>query len=303
MSIKYFSIILVTSALLGQNKSCLVKHPPIDEQSSIVKSQTYKDVYWVANDSGDDPVIFPLNGKGEIIIPEFLKNRYAPGTDRYYPGIEILGAVHHDWEAMAVLKDTLVIGDVGNNGNARRDLGIYLIPEPNPHTTPQTRPLIWYPLHYEDQTEFPPAEWEYDCEAIFTFKGKIYFLTKHRADQNINKPAPVTKLYRLDTRHTDKSNVLKLISRKEDMGGWVTDADIAPDGSAMVLLAQNPLAATIWYFPRPKTGDDFLSQTPRRFNLVKADQAEGLCFKDRKTLIVTNEQRDWFEIPLSALSK
>ena len=303
MFAKIFSLLILANALLGQSKICVVEHPPINEQSSIVKSQTYANVFWVANDSGDDPVIFPLNAKGEIIVPEFLKRHYGTDSGNIYPGIEILGAVHNDWEAMAMLNDTLVIGDVGNNGNSRRDLGVYLLPEPNPQTIQQTRALTWYPVHYEDQTEYPPDEWEYDCEAIFTFEGKIYFLTKHRADQHISKPAPATKLYRMDTRYTAKSNILKLISRKENMGGWVTDADIAPDGSAMVLLAQNPLATTIWYFPRPQTGDDFLAQTPKRFNLVKADQAEGICFKDRKTLIVTNEQRDWFKVRLSKFSK
>lgn len=287
----------------GQEKICKVEHPPIDEQSALVKSQTYEDVYWVSNDSGDEPVVFPLNGKGEIIIPGFLKRRYNGKEGRDYPGIEIKGAVHHDWEAIALLKDTLVIADVGNNGNARRDMGIYLVPEPNPHAIYETRPLVWYPVRYEDQELYPAAEWEYDCESIFTFKGKVYFLTKHRSDRVINRPAPATKLYRMDTRHTSKVNVLKYISRKEDLGGWVTDADIAPDESAMVLVAQNPLTTTLWYFPRPKRGDDFLSQKPKYFNLLKADQAEGICFKDSKTLIVSNEQRDWIEVPLSVFTK
>jgi len=97
--------------------------------------------------------------------------------------------------------------------------------------------------------------------------------------------------------------VLKLINRKDDLGGWVTDASMAQDESAMVLIAQNPLATIIWYFPKPKRGDDFLAQTPRSYSLVKADQAEGVCFKDPQTIIVTNEQREWFEIPLSAFSK
>ncbi|MCF7823210.1 MAG: hypothetical protein K9N35_03470 [Candidatus Marinimicrobia bacterium] len=303
MNVRYFSLLTLVSMLWGQNIIATIEHEPIGEQSSLVKSKTYDDVYWVSNDSGDDPVIFPLNGKGEIIIPGFLKKHYIEENTDPYPGVDILGAVHSDWETMALLNDTLIIGDVGNNGNARRDLGIYLIPEPNPFDVYATRPLGWYPVRFEDQDKYPPDEWEYDCEAIFTFQGKIYFLTKHRADQHISKPAPATKLYRMDTRHTDRTNVLKLINRKENLGGWVTAADIAPDESAMVMLAQNPLASTIWYFPRPKVGDDFLAEKPKRFNLVKADQAEGICFKDQNTLIVSNEQRQWFEISLKDFSK
>jgi len=289
--------------LFAQQPFCTVDYPPIDEQSSIVKSQTYTDVFWVANDSDEDPVLFPLTGQGQIIIPDFMQKHYQKSQDSY-PGIKLLGAVLHDWEAMALLGgDTLVIADAGNNGNARRDLGVYLVPEPNPHTSYQTRPLVWYPIRYPDQNHYPADEWEFDCEAIFTFKGQLYFLTKHRADQKINWPAPDTKLYRLDTRHTDRSNVLTYISRKNNLGGWVTDAAMAPDESAIVLLAQNPLTTTIWYFPRPRRKDDFLASAPLKYNLLQAHQAEGVCFKDSKTLIVTNEQRDWYEIPLAGFTK
>ncbi|MCF7921122.1 MAG: hypothetical protein K9M55_00325 [Candidatus Marinimicrobia bacterium] len=296
-------ILVMIAGLSGQTKICEVSHPKVDEQSAVVKSQTYDDVYWVCNDSGNEPFIYPLNSRGEMIIPDFMKRHLKDGKSDDYPGIEIHNASLLDWEAMTVIGDTLIVADVGNNGNARRDQGIYLILEPNPHTTYETRPLMWLPVCFEDQSRYPAAEWEFDCESIFSFEGKIYFLTKHRADQQINKPASSTKLYRMDTRFTDRVNVLKRISRKEDLGGWVTDACMAPDESAMVMLAQNPLATIVWYFPKPKRGDDFLSQAPQKFSLMKANQAEGVCFKDSRTILVTNEQREWFEIPLEAFSK
>lgn len=299
MTVRIFIILLSLSVLFGQKKIATVDHPPIDEQSSLIKSKTYDDVYWVSNDSDTKPYLFPLTSKGEIIIPDWMKRRFNDKDGKIYPGVEILGAVLFDWESMAVLGDTLIVADVGNNGNTRRDMGIYFILEPNPFNTPRTRPYAWYPVRYEDQEQYPAKDWEYDCESIFTFRGKIYFLTKHRADQHISKPAPATKLYRMDTRYTDRTNVLKLINRAENLGGWITDADIAPDESGLVFLAQNPLATTIWYYPAPKKGDDFLSTTPKKYNLIKADQAEGVCFKDGKTIIVSNEQRDWFEVKLS----
>lgn len=296
-------VFTLISSLGAQDILCRVKHKDIDEQSAIIKSQTYDDVYWVCNDSGNKPYLFPLTGKGKMIVPDWMKKRYEGKKIHDYPGMKIHNASMLDWEALAVLEDTLVIADVGNNGNARRDLGIYLIPEPDPRALYETRPLAWLPVRFEDQNSFPAREWEFDCEAIFTFKGKIYFLTKHRADRSIRKPADATKLYRLDTRYTDRVNVLKLINRKEELDGWVTDASMAPDGSAMVLIAQNFLGTKLWYFPTPEDGDDFLSQPPRTCTLPDANQAEGVCFKDSETLIVTNEQRDWFEIPLSAFSK
>ena len=303
MILRIISVFAIIACMNAQEKICEVKHKDIDEQSAIIKSQTYDNVYWVCNDSGNKPFVFPLTGQGEMIVPDFMKKRYSGEKINDYPGIKIKSASLLDWEALTVLGDTLVIADVGNNGNTRRDMGVYLIPEPNPRATYETRPLVWLPVRFEDQSNYPASEWEFDCEAIFTFQGKIYFLTKHRADRNIRKPAASTKLYCMDTRFTNKVNVLKLINRKDNLGGWVTDASMAQDESAMVMLAQNPLATMIWYFPRPKRGDDFLSQKPRTYSLVKADQAEGVCFKDPQTIIVSNEQREWYEIPLSAFSK
>ncbi|MBT4033449.1 MAG: hypothetical protein HOB84_01510 [Candidatus Marinimicrobia bacterium] len=303
LTLRIFVVLSLITNLSAQDKICEVKHKDIDEQSAIIKSQTYDNVYWLCNDSGDKPFVFPVTEQGKMIVPDFMKKRYIGDKIDDYPGIKIKNASLIDWEAMSVLNDTLVIGDVGNNGNTRRDMGVYIIPEPNPRATYETRPLLWLPVRYEDQSKYPADEWEFDCESMFTFKGKIYFLTKHRADRHIRKPAPGTKLYRMDTRFTNKVNVLKLVNRKDDLGGWVTDASMAQDESAMVLIAQNPLVTIIWYFPKPKRGDDFLAQTPRSYSLRKADQAEGVCFKDPQTIIVTNEQREWFEIPLSAFSK
>jgi len=302
-SLRILFVLTLISSLHAQDVLCKVKHKDIDEQSAIVKSQTYDNVFWVCNDSGNEPYLFPLTEKGKMIVPDWMKKRYTGKKIHNYPGVKIHNASMLDWEALALLGDTLVIADVGNNGNTRRDMGVYLLPEPNPRATYETRPLVWLPVRFEDQNNYPADVWEFDCEAIFTFQGKIYFLTKHRADRQIRKPAHATKLYRMDTRHTDQVNVLKLINRKEELGGWVTDANMAPDGSAMVLLAQNFLGTKVWYFPTPDEGDDFLAQTPLTCTLPDANQAEGVSFVDPQTIIVTNEQREWFEIPLSAFRK
>ena len=46
-----------------------VTFEPVNEMSGIAKSNTFEDVYWVMNDSGDTPRIFAVNGRGELIKP------------------------------------------------------------------------------------------------------------------------------------------------------------------------------------------------------------------------------------------
>jgi hypothetical protein len=170
----------------------VVQHKPIDEMSGIARSRTYDGVYWVHNDSGDRARIFPIRLDGSVVIPPFVSRRDT--SDRpedpsvVYEGIHIEGAVNIDWEDIAIDGDTLYIADVGNNGNARRDLAVYVVKEPNPEATLQAHALKRIPIAYPDQKAFPDEKWHFDCEAVFVFRGKLYFITKHRAPRQIEHP-------------------------------------------------------------------------------------------------------------------
>ena len=60
---------------------------------------------------------------------------------------------------------------MGNNGNARRDLAVYVVKEPNPEANLQAHSLKRIPVAYPDQKAFPDEQWHYDCEAVFVFRG------------------------------------------------------------------------------------------------------------------------------------
>ena len=81
------------------------------------------DVFWTHNDSGDAARVFATDRDGKLIQPDWY------GGD--YEGLKIKGAYNIDWEDIAIdNKGNLVIGAFGNNGNARRDLCLYLILNP-----------------------------------------------------------------------------------------------------------------------------------------------------------------------------
>ncbi len=283
---------LVPSA--AQIRAGRVTLPPIDEQSAIISSALYPDTYWVLNDSGDKARLFAIHESGEVIIPPFLKKHYADSA-HVFQGLPIFGATNQDWETLARLKDTLIIGDTGNNGNARRDQALYFVLEPNPKAVVGAHMLYRVPIGFPDQKAWPPAEWDFDCEAVFTFQGNVYFLTKQRANQRINQPKPATRLYRLDSRKLNQVNTLTLLSEKNRLGGWVTAADVSPDEKRLAVLVQHPVNSGIWLFEKPRWGDNFLKDDGRFFPLGKRGQSEGICWKDKNTLIITNENRDIFE--------
>ena len=278
-------------------------HEPLSEMSGIVKSRRYPGVYWVHNDSGDEPRLFAIRADGGVVMPPWLAGDFfagAPAVEgkKAYPGVRIDMAANSDWEDIAVDGDTLYIADVGNNGNARRDLGVYVVTEPNPEATDRARPLKWLPVAYADQDAFPGDRWHFDCEAVFASRGKLYFVTKHRASGKIDVPEASASLYRLDTAHTDRVNVLTRVDSHPDLGGWVTAADLSPDGRTLAVLCQGPVQS-VWLFDAPRSGDRFLSGRARRLVFTNARQCEAVCFDGNDSLIVTNEQRDLFRLPVS----
>jgi hypothetical protein len=279
----------------------LVSHGPIEEMSGIVKSARYPDTYWVHNDSGDTARLFAIRADGQVIVPGFLQSAYSVGPVQtaekpFYPGIRIDGATNYDWEDIARDGDTLYISDLGNNGNARRDLAVYTVTEPNPAAVEGAHFVQRLPIVYPDQSAYPdPTSWHFDCEAIFVYKKRLHLLTKHRVPGRIGTPEAGTNLYRLDTQHTDRPNVVKKLDSVADLGGWITAADLSPDGKTLAVLCEAPVAS-VWLFSLGKTGDRLLSGAARRLILEGAKQCEGICFDSDNELIVTNEDRDLFRL-------
>ena len=267
--------------------------PAIEEGSGIVKSRRYPNTYWVHNDSGDKARIFAIHEDGSIIVPRGLALKGQSEIDKY-EGTRIEAAENYDWEDITTDGQNLYISDLGNNGNARRDLGIYVVREPNPQEIHHTRTLSWLPVEYEDQKQFPPTNRTFDCEAIFWLRGKLYAITKHRLGPIL--PAPSANLYRLDTTWTDKPNKLKKIDGANELGGWVTAADVSPDGKTLAVLTHAPVSS-VWLFSTSAPGDKFLSAGKgRQIKFTGANQCEGLGWSDDHTLLITNEQRDIFKL-------
>jgi len=249
--------------------------PAINESSAMVRSRNLDGVFWTLNDSGDSARIFPFRLDGSSPKPEWAED---------YQGIAIPDAVNIDWEDMAVDGDgNLVIGACGNNDNVRRDLALYVGPEPHPLAAVTTRYLHKYSFRYPDQDGFPPTLADFDCEAVFCAGGHIYLLTKHRSDTN-------TKLYRFDDLDPTAQNVPTLLATFA-IGGMVTAADCTPDGRKLAVLTYN----NIWIF-EVDGGDDWFHGRIR-YMPISAKQCEGICWVGDQ-LYITNEQTEIIEVPM-----
>lgn len=275
-----------------------VLHEPISEMSGIVRSRTYPGIWWVQNDSGSGPALFPIGEDGGVVMPPSQRARYHGEEEREgtepWPGLEVVLAENVDWEDLALFDGRIYIADMGNNRNTRRDLGVYVLPEPNPRKVSRARVLARLSIQYPDQHGFPGERLEFDCEGIFFFDGRLYFLTKHR-QQRTGRTKFGTALYRLDSMVPGESHVLTKIEEHQTLG-IPTSACLSPSGNHLAVLTYH----AIHVFDRPSEGDRWLSGSRRSFALPMATvrQVEGICWDDEKTLRFNNEQRDLYSVEL-----
>ena len=243
---------------------------PARENSGIVASRRHDDLFWMINDSGDEPRVYPVRADGT----GHGSSRAAPGYDGVegnyeIPGVLIGGAINVDWEDIALdASDRLLIPDFGNNGNDRRDLVVYVLDEPRPGAGRTTWREKWF-FRYPQQTAFPAPEhdFNYDAEALFTVGTTAYVLTKHRSDTH-------TRLYRLADPQPNIVNDLELLERF-DIGGRVTAADASADGLRLLIATYD----TLWVFERASLEDRFFTTRASRF-AFEAPQVEAACFMD-----------------------
>jgi hypothetical protein len=267
--------------------------PALAESSALLASPSHVGVFWSLNDSGGRPVLFALDASGSAL---------GPGE-----GFPVPGARNTDWEALAALPDgRLVIGDIGNNANQRRDLALYLWPEPASLDAPAAAPssetatgpnvrntniaAARVAFSYADQTAFPHLVPRHDAEALAWFDDALHLLSKHRADG-------WTTLYRF--AHLDPARPPQALAplARFHAGSPVTDAFVSADQLRLALLTYRG----VWLFTRPAPGLDFWSPpATAAFAPFSAGQCEGLAWLDADTLLLTNEARDVFRLPLSA---
>jgi len=258
-----------------------VTHPRLDELSGLVRSATHPGIYWAHNDGGHEPSVFALHADGSVHVPDSYEGRKA------WPGTRILGASNVDWEDIALADGVLYLADVGNNGNERRDLGVYAVSEPSPDAA-AVRALRFIPIVYPEQTSFPATRWEFDCEAVFADRGALYFLTKHRRAGHPGRGVDGSHLYRLRSFDAERQNPLERVSTHPRIRS-ATGADLSPNGARLAVLTK----ARAWIFERPAHGDDWLAGKASAIELPRAGalQAEAIAWIDDATLLVGSEDR------------
>ena len=270
----------------------------MEELSGLAVSRTYPGIVWGHGDSGLPPVLWALDlERGEFAFPPYLAKKFDDGAS--WPGLTLEGASNIDWEDLTTLNGWLYLGEFGNNGNARRDLGLWALPEPNPRATERQRPAFFLPFHYPEQQRFPAEAWVFDAEALFADpeRNALYLITKHRKAGDVRRFIPGAKLYRIPLDGARRaSTALTLVDQHEEMTA-VTAAELSPSGAWLAVLTYR----TLWLFPRPPAGEQWLSGPAysRPLPFLETRQAEALSWRDDTTLLLGNEEGRLWTVTLT----
>lgn len=262
----------------------------VPECSALLASPAQERLLWALSDS-DGPVrLVPIRASGLVALPPGTPPTF---TGKRYLGVDVVGAKNLDWEALASDgAGNLLIGDVGNNLSRRRDLVLYVVPEPklgDASVTPTRRLTFAWP----DQTEFPDPEQRHDCEAIFWYRGKLHLLTKHRRDTE-------SRLWRAEIPATAARAYLTPVGAF-DAHGMVTDASVSPDGKRLAVLTYRML----WVFDLSRSPENPLVAPAVARPLqppVSQWQLEGCGWLDNETLLLGAEEGGLFRVRLEELS-
>jgi hypothetical protein len=207
--------------------------PRVVESSGVAASRAYPGVLWTHNDSGDGPYLYAttLDGRdlGWLLVP---------------------GAEAIDWEDIALGPcpaafaerglTCLYLADTGDNGEDRRYVTIYAVPEPRPPQAPSdtlrttSAPAILR-LRYPDGS--------HDVEAIFVAPRDtaLFLVSKGRR-------GPI-RVYRVNSDSwlkRDETATATLVQRLDlrpspEAGRVITSAAIRRDGRLVALRTYNEI--------------------------------------------------------------
>jgi len=254
-----------------------IKNESVNESSGLVASRTTPGVYWTHNDSGDGPFLYAIRTDGE-----------------YFGVWRVTGAQAIDWEDISVGpgpvrgKSYLYIGDIGDNGSARKEIVVYRVLEPKPTLADQnsskSKPRI---TENAEAIRLRYPDGKHDAEALLVDPntGNIYVVTKV-ALQN-----PIVYEATAGTSSAQPTTMKTLGELKVPslFGGIITGGSVSPDGKRIALCdyfqgyeAVLPVNSSNF--------EDVWKQPLVTFDFGKRKQGESIAYRlDGLALLGTSE--------------
>jgi hypothetical protein len=249
----------------------------LNEVSGLAQSRTNPGVFWVHNDSGDEPRVYAVSRSGA-----------------WLGSYTLAGATAVDWEDMAIgpaadERSYLYLADIGDNAGRRPAVRVYRVREPivDADQSPVAATLSFvttYGFVYDDGPR--------DAEGFMVdpLTSDFFIVSKREAEGN--------GLYRSVSPSDSRMNTLERVGKFSVTG--TTGADISPDGLQVLIRryssaidASSPPALAGSYWNRPDASVSLvtlLAQPGQTVRLVAEAQGEAIAFAaDNRGFYTTSE--------------
>lgn len=239
----------------------------LPESSGVAVSRTHPDVIWTHNDSGSQPELFALTGRGELIA-----------------AVHPAGGEMEDWEDLALAAcgagDCLYIGDIGDNNAERSEITVYRILEPAPGQDSAAVSQA-FTMRYPDGPQ--------DSEGLFVLPGEqLHIVTKggHGSIGIYRYPGSLA-----DARGTAEALEMELVRSLSNgvvpISDRVTGAAASADGKWVALRTYT--TAMLY------SADELLGSGPAPspatidLRMLSEAQGEAVAFGPEGSLVLTSE--------------
>ncbi|NNF51465.1 MAG: hypothetical protein HKN59_03410 [Gammaproteobacteria bacterium] len=269
-----------------------ITDPVLAEVSGLAVTRWSDDRLWAINDSGGEPALYLLDGKGV-----------------YLGKVEVTGATNVDWEELATFyhegRPHIVIADIGDNANLRPGetagkrafVTLYIVEEPR---IEGARPTLNQKVDVSWSQRFVYEDGPRDCEslAVDPDTGKLLLISK-RTNPPMLYELPLAPEYadeQLVASRVEYVDGLPIPRDKEKLpnnryGKYSfqnTAMDISSDGRKAAVLTYG----ATWLFERDvnESWAEAFAKDPKLVATPFLAQAEALAFTpDGRSLYVTSE--------------
>ena len=201
------------------------------EVSGMAASRVHEDVFWLANDGGNDAALYAVSRRGRELA------RFA-----------VDGVANTDWEDLAAFeldgRHYLLIADTGDNGGLRRTLQLHVVEEPATLEDGAMKPAWSIAFRWPDGAR--------DCEAVAVdaAAGQVLLVSKKRRPPELfalplraaTRPQVARKLGTLAGIPQPGQRARRIDQAHARLHGQVTSADLSPDARTLAVMTYAELA-------------------------------------------------------------
>ncbi|MBZ5711060.1 hypothetical protein [Nannocystis pusilla] len=243
----------------------------VHEASGLVESRSQPGVFWVHNDSGDEPRFFAFDAAGALL-----------------GSFEVDGAVAIDWEDMSAgpgptAGEWLYFGDIGDNSETRPFITVYRVPEPD--VAAAADDLVVISAVEAIELVYPDEPHNAETLMVDPQTGDLVIVAKGDPTRIFRAPGPVA---------AGGPYTLEEIAPIQFPATVATGGDISPTGD--FIAVRTYAQAFLWLRPPGTSLADALAGEPCTLPLAIEPQGETLTIAHDRSGYYTFSEGD--HVPL-----